>query len=64
MHLNYLWFGIICATVPLIRAEPELTLAMISWAIKITIEIWIWTMIVFKYFMNLPQYQHLFDHFL
>ena len=47
-----------------IRAEPELTLAMISWSIKTTIENWEWTAVVFKYCRNLLQHQHLFNYLL
>lgn len=42
-----------------IRAEPQLTLAVISWSIKTTTENWVWTVTVFTYFMSLLQYQHL-----
>ena len=67
---KYKYIGIIYGLgvfVPLflsIRAEPELTLAMISWSIKTTIENWEWTAVVFKYCRTLHQHQHLFNYLL
>lgn len=69
-NAKYKYIGIIYGLgvfVPLflsIRAETELTLAMISWSIKTTIENWEWTAVVFKYCRNLLQHQHLLNSLL